>query len=75
MLKGNQVEYYQKENDCGKKSPRAVIDLTHSFGARTRDECHKDISWPKSAAEGACFGVATEKRTWYLYADDEETAK
>ena len=74
MLKGNQVEYYKKEGDRGKKSPRGVIDLQLSFGARARSECHEDINWPNSADEESSFGVATAKRTWYMYADDEETA-
>ena len=69
------MEYYKKEADIGKKSPRGVIDLKLCFGARTRGECHEDINWPNSAIEGASFGVATAKRTWYIYADDEETAK
>lgn len=75
VLKENRVEYYKKESDSGKKSPRGVIDLKLSFGARTREECHQDINWPNSAGEESSFGVATLKRTWYIYADDEGTAK
>ena len=74
VLKGNQMEYYKKEEDSGKEHPKGVIELQLSILARTRSECHQDIKWPKSAGEESCFGVATAKRAWYFYADDKETA-
>ena len=74
-LTGTQLEYFAQQGDAGKKTPKGVVDLTIAYGARTRDECHKDIKWPKSASAEASFAVATEKRTWYMYADSEEAAK
>lgn len=69
------MEYFAQQGDVGKKKPKGVIDLTTGFGVRTQDECHKEINWPKSATAEASFAVATEKRTWYMIADSEETAK
>lgn len=74
-LSGTRVEYFVQQGDAGKKAPRGVIDLTIAFGARTQDECHKEINWPKNVAAEASFGVATEKRTWYMCAESEESAK
>ena len=46
MLKGNQMEYYKKEEDSGKEHPKGVIELQLSILARTRSECHQDINGP-----------------------------
>ena len=75
VLKGSSVQYYKLETDADQKKPRGSIDLTKACGVRKRSQCHEDVEWPKSAAEEASFGVATETRTWYIFADSKSLAK
>ena len=61
------MRYYKKEQ--GQK-PKKTIDLTGGRGVRTREQCK--VEWPKNAEEHLSFGVATESRTYYIYATINE---
>lgn len=50
---------------------RGVINLAEGRGVRQRDQCKVD--WPYEAKKHLCFGIATESRTYYLYATDMQS--
>ena len=75
VLRGEVVQYYKLQSDVDHKKPRGAIDLTKGVGVRKRRHCHDDIVWPDAATEEGSFGVATEARTWYIYAESTSTAE
>lgn len=52
---------------------RGVINLAEGRGVRQRDQCKVD--WPYEAKNHLCFGIATESRTYYLYATDMQSVQ
>ena len=69
-LSDDTLKYYAKEGDS---SPKKVIDLKESRGVRNRTQC--GVVWPREAQPGLAFGIATDKRTFYLYGDDKDAVK
>ena len=67
VLNENTLDYYTKHGD---PIPKKSIDLTTGRGVRDACDC-KLTSWPKEAADGCMFGIATEDRTYYLYGFSE----
>lgn len=57
------LSYYSKHDD---DVPKNSIDLSTGWGVREPQDC-KLSNWPKEAAAGCAFGIATEERTFYLY--------
>lgn len=71
MLSDSELKYFKKE---GESNPKKVIDLKEGRGVRGSDQCDLE-SWPKEAKEYLSFGLATEKRTFYLYGNDKTIVK
>ena len=71
VLSENILHYYAKYGD---HMPKKSIDLSTGWGVREASDC-KLTSWPKEAAEGCTFGIATEDRTYYLYGFSENDVR
>ena len=72
VLQDSMLSYYAKESD---NSPKGTIDLVSGRGVRTKEQCKSVEQWPKEAGDENTFGLATEKRTYYLYGKDKEDVK
>ena len=66
MLSNVDLKYFKRE---GASTPKNVIDLKQGRGVRNQDLC--DLVWPNDAKTGLSFGLATDKRTYYLYGNDK----
>ena len=71
VLNKNTLDYYAKHGD---PIPKKSIDLSTGRGVRDACDC-KLTSWPKDAADGCMFGIATEERTYYLYGFSENDVR
>ena len=72
VLKGT-VLYYQKKKES--KKVRGEVDLALGRGVRPREQCWDKINWPKKTPDELCFGISTEKRTYYIYADSADEVR
>ena len=54
---------------------KGQFELTSARGVRERSQCWDKFAWPKKVPDEHCFGVSTEKRTYYLYTETEEEAR
>ena len=67
-LEDSTLCYFKSEES---RKARGCIDLTKGRGVRSREQCK--VEWPSEANKDLCFGVATESRTYYIYATDNQS--
>ena len=70
VLEDSTLHYYKNEEA---KKARGCIELTEGRGVRQREQCK--VEWPSEAKKDLCFGIATDYRTYYFYATDEQPLK
>lgn len=70
VLEDCTLRYFKTEES---KKPKGCIKLNEGRGVRQREQCK--VEWPSEAKEDLCFGVATESRTYYVYATDMQSVQ
>ena len=54
---------------------RAEFELVKARGVREKEYCWDKVAWPRKVSDGQCFGLSTEDRTYYFYAESEDEAR
>ena len=72
VLEDSLLSYYTKE---GEQAPKGTIDLSTGRGVRTKEQCKSVEQWPKEATDHTTFGLATDKRTYFIYGTDKAVIK
>lgn len=70
VLEDSTLSYFKTEES---KKAKGCIQLTEGRGVRQRKQCK--VEWPSDAKEDLCFGIATESRTYYIYATDMQSVQ
>lgn len=72
VLEDSTLCYYTKE---GEAAAKGTIDLATGRGVRSKEQCRSVEKWPNDANDDTTFGLAVEKRTYFIYGSDKDVVK